>query len=306
MSRVILLLLASASVALPAIADTPPKFSLWRNTDKPKQQKQIAATAKPRTTALNPAELPQPFNIRLLRDREEEPEPNPTPVPPSPTPPLLPSLELPEVVTGKTGTFIKITAVTNGTHVRWKAISDNLAVFPGEMLVDSRSTVVTSSAAGDYELLAYTALNDIPSDPATTIVRITGPPAPVPPPGPQPGPLPPPPVPPVTAAHLFIVTVDDVLARTPAMTTVFSDFAMWDSFKAAGHQYKMLNSTDPEAAKFAEQIALNGGLPVVVIMAWDAANPATAKWMNKNPDDLKFPATSADMRALIAKYSGAK
>jgi hypothetical protein len=106
-----------------------------------------------------------------------------------------PTLDLPETVDGPVGGFITVAAETNGTVVRWHAIDPGLNLFPVELLRDSRAAVVTSSRAGRYRLLAYTALGDVPSDPETVTVIVGD--APPVPPGPQPpGPTPPGPVPP--------------------------------------------------------------------------------------------------------------
>jgi hypothetical protein len=105
----------------------------------------------------------------------------------------LPSIALPDAVSGTKGAFIKVRAETNGSEVRWVAVTPGLNVFPSELLKDSRVTVVTASENGSYVLMAYTALHDMPSDPAYTTVTIGGtiPPGPEPPPVP-PGPEPPP------------------------------------------------------------------------------------------------------------------
>ncbi len=85
-----------------------------------------------------------------------------------------PSIALPKEIKGDVGAFIKVSATTGGTEVRWYAVSDGLNVFPAEMLKDSRTTVVTSSAPGKYKLMAYTAVGGIPSDPAIATVEIGG------------------------------------------------------------------------------------------------------------------------------------
>jgi hypothetical protein len=122
--------------------------------------------------------------------RAQEPQPAPAPNPaPVPTPGA--TIALPAEVKGDIGTFIKIDAETNGKEVRWFAATTGLNVFPAELLKNSRSTVVTATAAGSYKLIAYTAVADVPSEPATCLVIVgTPPPGPNPPPGPGPGPGP--------------------------------------------------------------------------------------------------------------------
>ena len=97
-------------------------------------------------------------------------------------------------VTGCVGTFIKIEAQTNGQFVEFVCLNDGLAVFPRSMLNPAKaakSTVVTTTQAGDYPMLAYTALNNEPSEPVkfTVHVKSVGP-APQPLPGPLPNPQP--------------------------------------------------------------------------------------------------------------------
>lgn len=104
--------------------------------------------------------------------------------------PVLPTLTLPDSVSGDPGAFIKVVATTNGKEVRWYSASKGLNVFPAELLKDSRSTVVTGTSPGSYTLLGYTALGDVPSDPAMTVIVINGPPAPEPTPVPDPAPAP--------------------------------------------------------------------------------------------------------------------
>jgi hypothetical protein len=211
--------------------------------------------------------------------------------------PELPKLTLPEVVTGKAGAFIKVSATTNGREVRWQALDDGLNVFPGEMLKDSKSTVVTGEA-GDHRLMAYTALADVPSDPAVCIVRITGPPKPEPKPDPRPEPKPdpkpePPPV--VVASSLWIVCIDDALGRSQQTAALLSDVTFWNQMRSAGHQFASIDKANPAADKFAAQITQAGGLPCVVLM-----DGATHKVLAVE----KLPADKVAMAALISRFTG--
>lgn len=103
-------------------------------------------------------------------------------------------IRLPVEVPGAPGQFITVQAQTEGKVVRWVPLDGGLNLFPSELLRDSRYAVVTAAVNGRYRLLAYTAQGDEPSQPAVTVVVITGgpmPPGPVPP-----GPIPPGPTPP--------------------------------------------------------------------------------------------------------------
>ena len=193
------------------------------------------------------------------------PAPDP---PPQPVPVEEVSLSLPESVTGKVGAFIKVTAKTNGSHVRWRAIDDGLAVFPGEMLKDSRHTVVTATEAGEYRLLAYTALADVPSDPEICLVQITGPPKPTPPDPPKPDPPkpdPPKPDPVVTVGPIRVAIVDDVLARTPEVSALILDLNYWAGIaQRTGYAVEFIDKENPQAVKY-KPWSDPAGLPCLVL-----------------------------------------
>lgn len=220
---------------------------------------------------------------------------------PPPAPPEI-ELTLPDIIPGDPGTFITVNAVTNCAEVEFFALDKGLAVFPRKMLTTATATVVTAVQPGDYRLLAYTAMGDVPSAPVQTIVRVGHAPQPLPvPPGPQPPPVPPPPAPTPgieTASQLWIVVVDDITRRQPATAAILAD-PIWRSFMAAGHQYRQYDTADPKSKDFKTQLDANGGQPVIVLMS-----RANNHWLNKNPDDLKLPATPAGVQALVNKYTG--
>jgi len=90
-------------------------------------------------------------------------------------------LKLPDKVTGDPGTFIKIPATTNGSVVKWVSLDPGLAMFPVELLKDTKTAVVTGPA-GSYRVLAYTSDATGPSDPAFCTVVVGTPPTPPTPP----------------------------------------------------------------------------------------------------------------------------
>ena len=222
--------------------------------------------------------------------------------PEPPKPPVeeseLPTLTLPEVVTGKPGAFIKVSATTNGREVRWQALDDGLNVFPGEMLKDSKSTVVTGEA-GEHRLMAYTALADVPSDPAVCIVRITGPPKPEPKPDPRPEPRPEPqpdpkPTPVVTTTTLWLVSIDDQLARGAG--SILTDVGFWNQIRASGHQFAAVDKNNPAAAMYSSKITQAGmSVPCMVIM-----DAATKDVLGVE----KIPTDRVAVAALISRYTG--
>lgn len=90
--------------------------------------------------------------------------------------PDAPPLSVPERVTVRAGTIGKVRAETPGKVVRWVALSPGLSVEPAE----AGKLLYLTGLPGTYELLAYTAVGDVPSAPARVTVVIEG--APVPPP----------------------------------------------------------------------------------------------------------------------------
>lgn len=247
--------------------------------------------------------------IKAVSYQAPPPPPAPAgenPAPPAEMPPVV--LSLPDVVRAPVGIPVKVKATTNGVMVRWLAKDDGLAMIDGELLKDSTLTQVWANYPGQYRLLAYTSLNDVLSDPVQCLVVVHGaqpPPQPTPVP-PQPEPIPPEPEPtppPTLAAHLWVVTVDNVAKRDAATTRVLTDMQLDASIRAAGHQFKKINSTIPEAQKFMPMMQANGGIPVVVIMD---ADKVEHNWLNQAPADLKLPTTSQGLKDLINKYTTSK
>lgn len=102
-----------------------------------------------------------------------------------------PDILLPDQVKAQIGTFVPITAQTKGEVVKFVALDPGLSVFPANLLSDKKTTVVVATQNGRYRILAYTSINNIPTEPAFTTV-IVGDVNPTPPnPGPGPNPTPP-------------------------------------------------------------------------------------------------------------------
>lgn len=113
--------------------------------------------------------------------------PVPPPVPPAPAPKEGVRLKLPEEVEGKVSTFITVKADTNGKVVKWTSLDQGLALFPMDLLRDTKTAVVLGTKPGLFRIAAVTALGDEPSDLAISYIRVKGdepPPPPPPPPGP--------------------------------------------------------------------------------------------------------------------------
>jgi len=107
------------------------------------------------------------------------------------------SLELPEKISGRAGEFVVVRPIkVDGGAVQYFAIDPGLSVFPGDLLADKTTLVLTGNRPGKYRVLAYTAKGDKPSPPVVLSVSITKEdgiepgPNPGPAPGPNPGPSP--------------------------------------------------------------------------------------------------------------------
>ena len=84
-------------------------------------------------------------------------------------------ITLPETIKGEPSVFIPITAVTKGEVVQFVPLDAGLSVFPANLLTDKKTTVVVAGKAGRYRVLAYTSINNIPSNPAITTLIVGNP-----------------------------------------------------------------------------------------------------------------------------------
>lgn len=84
-----------------------------------------------------------------------------------------PVLTLPKEVRVPAATLGEVKAETAGKHVRW-VVPAGLSTRP----LDNGRTLLVTGPPGSYALWAYTAVGDVPSDPARTVVVIGGDPAP--------------------------------------------------------------------------------------------------------------------------------
>ena len=83
-----------------------------------------------------------------------------------------PDILLPDTIKAQVGAFVPITAQTKGDVVKFVALDPGLSVFPANLLSDKKTTVVVATKNGSYRILAYTSINNIPTDPAFTTVII--------------------------------------------------------------------------------------------------------------------------------------
>lgn len=84
-------------------------------------------------------------------------------------------ITLPETIKGEPSVFIPITAVTKGEVVQFVPLDAGLSVFPANLLTDKKTTVVVAGKSGRYRVLAYTSINNMPSNPAITTLIVGNP-----------------------------------------------------------------------------------------------------------------------------------
>lgn len=103
-------------------------------------------------------------------------------------------LELEDKIKAQVNVPVTLVPKTTGTVVRYVLDTPGLVVFPSDQLRDPRNLVFWASAPGTYVLHAYTAVDNIPTEPEYVTIEVEGltptPPGPGPSPGPQPGPQP--------------------------------------------------------------------------------------------------------------------
>ena len=87
-----------------------------------------------------------------------------------------PDISLPDTARTDVGVFLPITATTKGEVVQFVALDQGLSIFPANLLVDKKTTVVVASKAGRYRVLAYTSIENKPSLPAIMTVVVGNPP----------------------------------------------------------------------------------------------------------------------------------
>lgn len=84
-------------------------------------------------------------------------------------------ITLPETIKASVGTFVPITASTKGEDVVFVTLDPGLSVFPSNLLVDRKTTVVVAAQEGRYRVLAYSAIGGKPTQPAYTTVVVGNP-----------------------------------------------------------------------------------------------------------------------------------
>ena len=117
----------------------------------------------------------------------------------------VPYVKMPEKVEVAIGRFARIKIETNGKTIRWMVPPelDSFREYDPDPAVIR--LVVVGYSDGQYRIWAYTALGDVPSDPAICTVIVGKGPGPIPPVPPDP--VPPKPDPPIPISGLRVLVV---------------------------------------------------------------------------------------------------
>lgn len=138
----------------------------------------------------------------------------------------------------------------------------------------------------------------------------TGPTPPVPPSPVPPGPTPTPPSPTPTASKLYILTFDDELTRGQDVSALLGDKTYWNGVIAKGHQFRAIDTKNPEATPWAPWYTKNGiSIPSIVFLNADDGVTkmkylATYGFSNDTARPNTIQPTSAAVDKLISQYTG--
>lgn len=220
-------------------------------------------------------------------------------------------LTLPNEVKGAANAFIQVAANTNCKHVRWYAVDAGLSLLPPELLKDSRTAVVLAAKEGRFRLLAYTAVDDSPSEPSVCWVVVgASPPGPGPvPPSPPPGPDPIPPTPPIPVPAsglrvLFVYESSANLTREQLNILNSTKIAEYLNAKAAKDAKGL-----PEWRRWDKDVNTTHESDVWKNL-WAATKPqltqlpAVVIVTNQKGEVHPLPATEAETLDLLKKYGG--
>lgn len=104
------------------------------------------------------------------------------------TPPPVP-ISVPAAVTAEVGDLFNITATTDGAAVKFISLSPSVKLIPAGVLKDGKCAWGAGKLPGVYQVMAYSVVNGVLTDPVYTTVTITTPAPPPPPPDPLAGAL---------------------------------------------------------------------------------------------------------------------
>ena len=87
---------------------------------------------------------------------------------------LMQDISLPQSINCTPNTFVIVQAQTKGKEVKFVPLSAGLSIFPSDLLVSKTQTVVLAAKSGKYQIGAYTAIQDKPSEFVITTINVAG------------------------------------------------------------------------------------------------------------------------------------
>jgi hypothetical protein len=87
---------------------------------------------------------------------------------------FLQDITLPQSINAQPNTFVIVQAQTKGKEVKFVPLSAGLSIFPSDLLVSKTQTVVLAAKSGKYQIGAYTAIQDKPSEFVITTINVAG------------------------------------------------------------------------------------------------------------------------------------
>lgn len=85
-----------------------------------------------------------------------------------------PALTLPPSVQGEPGKIIVLRVETAGKAVRFYPLDKGLDFADAALLASPKVAIVTAARPGKYRVLAYSSVNDQPTEPSICVVEVTG------------------------------------------------------------------------------------------------------------------------------------
>ena len=210
------------------------------------------------------------------------PKPSPGPPTPEPTPTIVwqplgmpiknivPGLELPAPVKISASRKYIILAAKCSTRVRWLISSKSgLPVDALESPLTNSILIFTTGKVDDVlAVLAYAATGNAATDPAITLVTLTGDaPTPPPAPGPNPGPTPNPTKKPEKLHVTFLL---DFTKQTQAITDVINNAGLRKWLNDNGHKVHEISIKDASTYNLIDEI--KGKVPPLLILQAQSGN----------------------------------
>ena len=87
---------------------------------------------------------------------------------------LMQDITLPQSINCQPNTFVIVQAQTKGKEVKFVPLSPGLSIFPSDLLLSKTQTVVLAAKPGKYQIGAYTAIQDKPSEFVITTINVAG------------------------------------------------------------------------------------------------------------------------------------